>query len=75
MSVECYYGCNPKEYEGHDRGDALELGVVDCASVFGLGQAVQIRYGDRWSLVEEGLPEAVWDLGGYARLGQGSGPP
>ncbi len=36
---------------------------------------VYVRSGDRRGLVEQGLPEVVWDPIGDARLGQGGGPP
>ena len=48
-----------EDSEGHDRGGALEFGVVDCACVLSWDHAVHVRSGDCWGLVEEGLPEAV----------------
>ena len=56
MSVECEHSRRTKDSEGHDCGYALEVGVVDCACVFGWEQAVRVRFGDRRGLVEEGLP-------------------
>ena len=49
------YGLRPKESGDHDCGKSLEFGDVNCASVFGWGQTVHIRYGDRRGLVEEGM--------------------